>query len=123
MGAASVSEYVASLNEEQQRHINAFIDFMNTEFPKLTHRLSFSMPMWLVGKKVQDGYVGVSAAKGHFSIHFSSEEFVDHLAELLPSCKRGKQCINIKYGDEQSLCIVKESIHDFLKRCRTSHAR
>ena len=81
------------------------------------------MPMWLVGKKVQDGYVGVSATKGHFSIHFSSEDFVDHLAELLPSCKRGKQCINIKYGDEQSLRIVKESIHDFLKRCRTSHAR
>ena len=60
---------------------------------------------------------------GDTAIHFSSEEFVDHLAELLPSCKRGKQCINIKYGDEQSLRIVKESIHDFLKRCRTSHAR
>ena len=45
MGVASVSEYVASLNEEQQRHINAFIDFMNTEFPQLTNKISFSMPM------------------------------------------------------------------------------
>ena len=123
MGVASVSEYVALLNEEQQRHINAFIDFMNTEFPQLTHKLSFSMPMWLVGKKMQDGYVGISAAKNHFSIHFSSEEFVDCLAELLPSCKRGKQCINIKYGDEQSLHVVKESINDFLKRYRADHAR
>lgn len=34
MGVASVSEYVASLNEEQQRPINAFIEFMNTEFPQ-----------------------------------------------------------------------------------------
>ena len=28
MGAASVSEYVASLNEEQRQHVSAFIDFM-----------------------------------------------------------------------------------------------
>ena len=117
MGVASVFEYVASLNEEQQRHICAFIEFMNTEFPQLTNKISFSMPMWLVEKKMNEGYVAVSAAKGHFSIHFSDEEFVDHL----PFCKRGKQCINLKYGDEQALAIVKESIYDFLKQSGTGH--
>ena len=55
MGAVSVSEYVASLNEEQQRHINSFIAFMNTEYPQLTNKISFSMPMWLVGEKMYDG--------------------------------------------------------------------
>lgn len=45
MGAASISEYVALLNEEQQRHIHAFLAFMNTEYPKLTNKISFSMPM------------------------------------------------------------------------------
>lgn len=84
MGANSVSEYTASLNEEQQRHINAFIEFMNTEYPQLTNKISFSMPMWLVGKKMKDGYVAISAAKNHFS----NEEFVNHLAESLPACKR-----------------------------------
>lgn len=63
MGVASVSEYVASLNEEQQRHICAFIEFMNAEYPQLTNKISFSMPMWLVGKKMNEGYVAVSAAK------------------------------------------------------------
>lgn len=119
MGVASVSEYVASLNEEQQRHISAFIEFMNTEFPQLTNKLSFSMPMWLVGKKMYDGYVAVSAAKSHFSIHFSDEEFLNRLAESLPICKKGKRCINIKYGDEQSLCAVEERIRDFLKIYRS----
>ena len=57
MGVASVSEYVTSLNEEQQRHICAFIEFMNTEFPQLTNKISFSMPMWLVGKKMNEGYL------------------------------------------------------------------
>ena len=88
MGVASVSEYVASLNEEQRQHICAFIEFMNTEFPQLTNKISFSMPMWLVGKKMNEGYVAVSAAKNHFSIHFSDEEFLNRLAVSLPACKK-----------------------------------
>ena len=113
--AASVSEYVASLNEEQRRHVSAFIDFMGAEYPQLTPKIPFSMPMWLVGKKMNEGYVAVSAAKNHFSIHFSDEEFLNRLAESLPACKKGKRCINIKYGDEQSLRVVEASISDFLK--------
>ena len=89
MGAASVSEYVASLNEEQRQHVSAFIDFMSTEYPQLTPKISFSMPMWLLGKKMYEGYVAVSAAKNHFSIHFSDEVFLNRLAEGLPACKKG----------------------------------
>lgn len=119
MGVASVSEYVASLNEEQQRYTCAFIEFMDAEFPQLTNKISFSMPMWLVGKKMNEGYVAVFTAKNHFSIHFSDEQFLNRLAEILPACKKGKRCINIKYGDKQSLYAVEESISDFLKIYRS----
>ena len=119
MGAASVSEYVASLNEEQRRYVSAFIDFMSAEYPQLTPKISFSIPMWLLGKKMYEGYVAISAAKAHFSIHFSDEEFLNRLAERLPTCKKGKRCINIKYGDEQSLYAVEECISDFLKSYRS----
>ena len=119
MGVVSASEYVASLNEEQQRPINAFIEFMNVEYAQLTNKISFSMPMWLVGKKMNEGDVAVSAAKNHFSIHFFDEEFLNRLAESLPACKKGKRCINIKYGDEASLHAVEESISDFLKLYRS----
>ena len=115
MGAASVSEYVATLNEEQRRHVSAFIEFMRAEYPQLTPKISFSMPMWLLGKKMYEGYVAVSAAKSHFSIHFSDEAFLNRLAESLPACKKGKQCINIPYGDEASLHAVGERISDFLE--------
>ena len=115
MGVASVSEYVASLNEEQRRHISAFIDFMSAKYPQLTSKISFSMPMWLLGKKMYEGYVAVSAAKSHFSIHFSDEAFLNRLAESLSACKKGKRCINIKYGDKPSLHAVEASISDFLK--------
>ena len=73
------------------------------------------MPMWLLGKKMYDGYVAVSTAKNHFS----DEEFLNHLAESLPVCKKGKRCINIKYGDETSLRAVEAIINDFLKRYRS----
>ena len=115
MGAASVSEYMASLNKEQRRHVSAFIDFMSAEYPQLIPKISFSMPMWLLGKKMYEGYVAVSAAKSQFSIHFSDEEFLNRLSESLPACKKGKRCINIKYGDEASLRAVEERIGDFLK--------
>lgn len=62
-----------------------------------------------------EGYVAVSAAKSHFSIHFSDEAFLNRLAESLPACKKGKRCINIKYSDEVSLHAVEKSIDDFLK--------
>ena len=115
MSAASVSEYVASLNEEQRRHVSAFIDFMSAEYSQLIPKISFSRPMWLLGKKMYEGYVAVSAAKSHFSIHFSDEEFLNRLAESLSACKKGKRCINIKYGDKPSLHAVEASISDFLK--------
>ncbi|WP_242623656.1 DUF1801 domain-containing protein [Intestinimonas massiliensis (ex Afouda et al. 2020)] len=88
MGAASVSEYVASLNEEQRQHVSAFIDFMSAEYPQLTPKISFSMPMWLLGKKMYEGCVAVSAAKSHFSIHFSDEEFLNRAR-----CKMKKCCL------------------------------
>ena len=115
IGVASISEYVVSLNKKQQRYICSFIEFMNTEYPQLTNKISFSMPMWLLGKKMYEGYVAVSAAKNHFSIHFSDEEFLNRLAESLPACKKGKRCINIKYEDDQSLHAVEERISDFLR--------
>lgn len=57
MGASSVSEYVASLNEEQRRHVSAFMDFMSAEYPQVIPKISFSMPMWLLGKKMYEGYL------------------------------------------------------------------
>ena len=119
MGAASVSEYVASLNEEQRRHVSAFVDFMRAEDPLWTPKISFSVPRWLRGKKMCGGYVAFAAGKTHFSIHFPDERFLNRLAEMLPACKRGKRCINIPYGDEVSLHAVEERISDFLKIYRS----
>lgn len=114
MGVNSVSEYIEGLNENGKKHVNEFIEFMGHEYPHLNHKICFSMPMWFVGTKMKEGYIGISAAKNHYSIHFSSEDFVVQLSKKLPSCKTGKRCINVKYGDDTSFHIVKENITDFL---------
>lgn len=67
---------------------------------------------------MNEGYVAVSAAKNHFSVHFSNEAFLNRLAEGLPACKKGKRCINIQYGNEASLRAVEEIIGDFLNLYR-----
>lgn len=115
MSAISISEYIEGLNTEGKQYVNEFIDFMDREYPQLKPKISFSMPMWLAGKKMNEGYVAISAAKNHFSIHFSNEDFVAQLAEKVLSCKRGKRCTNIKYGDDNSFQVVKESVKDFLQ--------
>ena len=67
---------------------------------------------------MNEGYVAVSAAKNHVSVHFSDEAFLNRLADSLPGCKKGKRCINIPYGDEAFLRTVEESIGDFLNLYR-----
>ena len=115
MGVNSVSEYLDTLNQEGKKYVLEFIDFMRKTYPMLNSKISFSMPMWLPGTKMNEGYIAVSAAKHHFSIHFLNEDFVCRLAKTLPLCKTGKRCINIKYGDENSFCIVKECAKEFMR--------
>lgn len=114
MGYASVSEYVNSLEEGKRRDVNEFIAFMNTEFPELTAKICFSMPMWWTGAKMYDGYVAISAAGKHYSIHFCEESYLQRLKEILPDCSFGKRCVNIKYGDKPSVSAVRQSVKDYL---------
>lgn len=59
------------------------------------------------------GYVAISAAKKHYSIHFHDEGYLLKLKKDLPNCSFGKRCINVKYGDEQSISVVKQHVKDY----------
>ena len=113
MSAGSVTEYTDNLSEDGKKYVGDFIGFMRKQYPQIDSKICFSMPMWLAGEKMKDGYIAVSAAKNHFSIHFSEEGYVTNIAKMVPACKTGKQCINIKYGDDESYQIVKDHIRDF----------
>lgn len=113
MGFNSISDFVHSLDENCKEYVCDFIFFMETEFPTIIPKICFAMPMWWVGAKMYDGYVAISAAKKHFSIHFHDEGYLLVLIKKLPNCKFGKKCINIKYGDEQSFSAVKQMVKDY----------
>ncbi len=114
MGFASIGDYINSLDENRKKRVYEFIEFMKTEFPKITPKISFAMPMWGVGAKMYDGYVAISAAKTHYSIHFHDENYILSLKKALPGCTFGKKCINIKYGDELSISVVKHYVKDYI---------
>lgn len=98
MAAATVEEYTQGLSEEGRNAVQEFAGFLAQEYPQLHGKISFSMPMWLCGKKMNEGYVAISAAK------------------RLTACKTGKRCVNIRYGDQASFDMVKASLADFFQR-------
>lgn len=110
----TISEFINALDAGSAEEIRSFIDFMGEEFPQIAPRISYSMPMWWVGKKIYDGYIGISAAAEHYSVHFSSEDTLQRLKEALPACKFGKRCINIRYSDEKSAEVVKQVVRDYI---------
>lgn len=114
MSFTSIQDYINSLDENGKESVSDFVSFMKTEFPQIIPKISFSMPMWWVGVKMYDGYVAISAADKHYSIHFYDENYILSLKKVLPNCRFGKRCINIKYGDEQSIFIVKQNVKDYL---------
>lgn len=113
MGFTSIDCYINSLDENGKRYVCEFVAFMKNEFPKITPKISFSMPMWWAGVKMYDGYIAISAAKKHYSIHFYDENYILNMKKVLQNCSFGKRCINIKYGDEQSIAIVKQNVKDY----------
>lgn len=115
MSCRSVQEYVEMLNEDGKNYVNLFLKFMENEYPQFPVKISYSIPMWWKGKKMQEGYVGISAAKNHVSVHFSDENFVTVLHERLPGCKRGKRCINICYNDNASFQRILDAVNEFFR--------
>lgn len=116
MAVKTIEEYLESINDDGKKYVIQFIDFMQQEFPNLNSKISFSMPMWLVKNKMNEGYVAISTAKKHCSIHFSNEEYVLLLKKELKTCKAGKRCINIVYGDDTSFQSVLNSVKRFLNQ-------
>lgn len=119
MSVASVADYLAGMEPQGRARADRLMAFMAQNFPQLSAKISFSMPMWLVGSKMKDGYVAFSVAKKHFTVHFSDEAFVALLQAQVPSCKRGKRCINIPYGDEAAFETVLANIRTFLQTFQT----
>ena len=113
MAFATVNEYVDSLGEKGKMAVCDFVDFMKAEFPEVTPKICFAIPMWWAGIKMYNGYVAISAAKAHYSIHFHDEEHIKRLSKILPDCALGKRCISIRYDDEKSNIVLKQKVNEY----------
>ncbi len=112
----SVDEYVDSLDETSKAHVREFVSFMASEFPGVKPRISYSMPMWWAGTKMYEGYVGISAAKKHYSLHIHDEGRIATLKAALPHCSFGKRCINISYDDEPAARVARQHVVECFRR-------
>ncbi|MDD6885980.1 MAG: DUF1801 domain-containing protein [Solobacterium sp.] len=122
MSVKTIEEYTSTLDEKAKLNLENFINFMESSYPNIRPKISFSMPMWLKGTRMNEGYIAISHSKNYFSIHFSDEETVNHLSDIT-GCKHGKRCINISYEDTSSFDTVKETVRQYLKKCQRLNLR
>ena len=114
MEFSTIDDYLNSLDEIGKSHIEEFVAFMKAEFPRITPKICYSMPMWNMGAKMYNGYVAVSAANKHYSVHLLDESYIIRLKDMLPNCSFGKRCINIKYGDEKTISAVRQIVKEYI---------
>ena len=117
MSVKTIEEYTSTLDEKAKLNLENFIKFMESSYPNIRPKISFSMPIWLKGTRMNEGYIAISHLKNYFSIHFSDEETVNHLSDIT-GCKHGKRCINISYEDTSSFDTAKETVRQYLKNAR-----
>ena len=117
MSVKTIEEYTSTLDEKAKLNLENFINFMESSYPNIRPKISFSMPMWLNGTRMNECYIAISHSKNYFSIHFSDEETVNHLSDIT-GCKHGKRCINISYEDTSSFDTAKETVRQYLKNAR-----
>lgn len=117
MSVKTIEEYTSTLDEKAKLNLENFIKFMESSYPNIRPKISFSMPVWLKGTRMNEGYIAISHSKNYFSIHFSDEETVNHLSDIT-GCKHGKRCINISYEDTSSFDTAKETVRQYLKNAR-----
>ena len=122
MSVKTIEEYTSTLDEKAKLNLENFIKFMESSYPNIRPKISFSMPMWLKGTRMNEGYIAISHSKNYFSIHFSDEETVNHLSDIT-GCKHGKRCINISYENTSSFDTVKETVRQYLKKCQRLNLR
>lgn len=122
MSVKTIEEYTSTLDEKAKLNLKNFIKFMESSYPNIRPKISFSMPVWLKGTRMNEGYIPISHSKNYFSIHFSDEETVNHLSDIT-GCKHGKRCINISYEDTSSFDTAKETVRQYLKKCQRLNLR
>ena len=122
MSVKTIEEYTSTLDGKAKLNLENFIKFMESSYPNIRPKISFSMPIWLKGTRMNEGYIAISHSKNYFSIHFSDEETVNHLSDIT-GCKHGKRCINISYENTSSFDTVKETVRQYLKKCQRLNLR
>ena len=122
MSVKTIEEYTSILDEKAKLNLENFIKFMESSYPNIRPKISFSIPVWLKGTRMNEGYIAISHSKNYFSIHFSDEETVNHLSDIT-GCKHGKRCINISYEDTSSFDTAKKTVRQYLKKCQRLNLR
>lgn len=114
MASGAISEYFETQNGNGQAYGRKFAAFLAREFPGLRPDLSFSLPIRRVGERGMRAMQPSRRQKPFQHPLFRRGLCGPAGGRSCPSCKAGKRCINIQYGDEQAPAAVQKTVKAFL---------
>ena len=70
MSVKTIEEYTSTLDEKAKLNLENFIKFMESSYPNIRPKISFSISMWLKGTRMNEGYIAISHSKKLFLYSF-----------------------------------------------------
>lgn len=108
-------EYLDSLDEPARGWVTHLVRYAERR-SGIDAELFRSRPMVKVGRRWQDGYVLVTAAQGHGTVHALDFDLVDETRALLPRAGSGKGSVQARYDDAAAVEVLERFVDRVLER-------
>ena len=111
----SPQDYLDSLDEPARGWVTHLVRYAEQR-SGIDAQLFRSRPMVKLGRSYQEGYVLVTAAKGHGTVHAIDFDLVDETRVLLPRAGTGKGSVRARYDDEAAIPVLEAFVDRVLER-------
>ncbi|WP_147572893.1 hypothetical protein [Cellulomonas massiliensis] len=108
-------DYLDSLDEPARGWVTHLVRYAERR-SGIGAELFRSRPMVKVGRTWQDGYVLVTAAKDHGTVHALDFDLVDETRRLLPRAGSGRGSVRARYDDEAAVAVLERLVDRVLER-------
>ncbi len=114
--AESPQEYLEQAPDIARPWLEEFWAYVAGRAPRLVVTMFRGVPMYKFADSYLKGYVMVTAAKGHFSLHLIDFDLVADAQAGIPGAFGGKGSVSVRYTNEAAKPLLKQTIDAALER-------
>lgn len=114
--AESPQAYLEQAPEAGRPWLEEFWAYVDERAPRLEATMFRGVPMYKFADSYLSGYVMVTAAKGHFSVHLIDFDLVAAAQAAIPGAFGGKGSVSVRYSNEAAKPALLALIDTALER-------